>query len=132
MEREIVNKLSHARFEKAEECLASARALTNTADYRGAANRLYYAIFHAMRAVLAYNGVDMRNHGGIIGEFRRLYIKNNLLDKELSQTITDLFDIRTDSDYEDFFVISKEEILLQTSRAEAFLIAIKAYLDTLQ
>ena len=29
MEREIVKKLSHARFEKAEECLASARALTN-------------------------------------------------------------------------------------------------------
>jgi len=35
-------------------------------SYRSAANRAYYAIFHAMRAVLALDGVDMKHHSGII------------------------------------------------------------------
>ena len=39
--------------------------------YRSAANRAYYAIFHAMRAVLALDGVDMKHHSGIISEFRK-------------------------------------------------------------
>ena len=51
------------------------------------ANRSYYAVFAAMRAVLALQGFDSKKHSGIIAEFRREYIKSGLLPKELSQHV---------------------------------------------
>ena len=95
MAYEDLKNLSRIRFEKAEECLSAARDLIGTQNYRGAANRSYYAIFHAMRAVLAYDGIDMQHHSGIISEFRKRYLKTEILDRELSKTISALFDIRT-------------------------------------
>ena len=85
MKLEEAKALSCVRFEKAEECLSAARDLIATENYRGAANRSYYAIFHAMRAVLAYDGIDMRHHSGVISEFRKRYLKTEILDKELSK-----------------------------------------------
>ena len=32
-----------------------------------------------MRSVLAFDDIDMKHHSGIISEFRRLYIKTNVL-----------------------------------------------------
>ncbi len=130
MELKELNALSRVRFEKAEECLSAARDLIATENYRGAANRSYYAIFHAMRAVLAYDRIDMRHHSGVISEIRKRYLRTEILDKELSKTISDLFDTRTDCDYDDFFIVTRDEILIQAERAEAFLNAIREYLKT--
>lgn len=122
--------LSNARFEHAVDCLAAAKSLIDAESYKSAANRSYYAIFHAMRAVLAFDDIDMKHHSGIISEFRRLYIKTNIFDTRLSHIISVLFNIRTDSDYDDFFVISKEEVSEQIQNAEYFLNEIKEYLNT--
>lgn len=70
--------LSKVRLDRAEECFAEAESLFASEKYRGAANRLYYSIFHAMRAVLALDGIDMKHHSGVISEFRRRYIKTNI------------------------------------------------------
>ncbi len=120
--------LSNARFEHANECLDAAKSLLTSSNYKSAANRSYYAIFHAMRAVLAFDGIDMKHHSGIISEFRKLYIKTEIFDSKLSQIISVLFDIRTDSDYDDFFVISKSEVEEQIENAEYFLKEIEQFL----
>ena len=39
--------LAGYRFEQSLECLKSAKVLVGCGDYRGAANRSYYAFFHA-------------------------------------------------------------------------------------
>lgn len=122
--------LSMARSARAKDCLNSARVLLAADDYKGAANRSYYAVFHAMRSVLAFDEIDMKHHSGIVSEFRRLYIKTGVLDKSLSPIITVLFDIRQESDYDDFFVISKAEVEEQIANAEIFLNEIQKYLDT--
>ncbi len=110
--------------------LDAAKSLLVSSNYKSAANRSYYAIFHAMRAVLAFDGIDMKHHSGIISEFRRLYIKNEIFDSKLSQIISVLFNIRTDSDYDDFFVISKSEVEEQILNAEYFLKEIETFLST--
>ena len=74
MQYDEVKALSNVRFEHAKECLSTAHNVLELGDYKSAANRSYYAIFHAMRAVLAFDGIDMRHHSGIISEFRLLYI----------------------------------------------------------
>ena len=121
--------LSALRMEHARECLTGAEALLKVKDYRGAANRSYYAVFHAMRAVLALDGVDMKHHSGIISEFRRRYIKTELLDKGLSEVIQLQSEYRTSSDYDDFFVLSKEEVTEQVSSAGQFLSELEAFLN---
>lgn len=82
-----------------------------------------------MRAVLAFDEIDMKHHSGIISEFRRLYIKTGIFDTKLSQIISVLFDVRTDSDYDDFFIISKEEVAEQIKSAEFFLNEVSFYLS---
>ena len=98
--------------------------------YRSAANRAYYAIFHAMRAVLALDGVDMKHHSGIISEFRKRYIKTAIFDASLSGIISELSSVREGSDYNDFFVVSKAETIGQMQAAEEFLAEIQSYLGT--
>lgn len=121
--------LSAVRMEHAQECIHAAESLIDTGNYKSAANRSYYAIFHAMRAVLAFDGIDMKHHSGVISEFRRLYIKTGVFDTELSQIISLLFDVRTDSDYDDFYVVSKEETIEQYENAKHFLDVINKYLE---
>lgn len=121
--------LSNARYEHAVECLNAAKTLLESANFKSAANRSYYAVFHAMRAVLAYDGIDMKKHSGVSSEFRKLYIKTGVFDIRLSDIISVLFDIRTDSDYNDFFVISKDEVVEQVENAAFFLATVKEYLE---
>ena len=123
--------LSAVRYEHAKECLTAAQKLTQQNCYKDATNRSYYAIFHAMRAVLVFDGIDMKHHSGIISEFRRIYIKSGIFDVKMSEIISLLFDARTDSDYDDFYVVSKSEAQQQVENAEAFLQAIDSYLKTL-
>ena len=62
-----------------------------------------------MGAVLAFDEIDMKRHSGVISEFRRRYIKTEIFETRMSEIISVLFDVRTDSDYDDFFVISKAD-----------------------
>lgn len=120
--------ISAVRLEKSEECLTDAKLLLEKESYKSAANRSYYAAFHAMRAVLAYDGFDSKKHSGIIAEFRRLYIKTGIFESDMSDIIRGLFDLRTDSDYNDFFIASKADVAEQVENAEHFVEQIKAYL----
>lgn len=124
--------LSAIRLDHAEECLNSAKALLEIEDYKGAANRSYYAIYHSMRSVLALDGIDMKRHSGTISEFRRLYIATEIFDISLSRIISQLFDIRTSSDYDDFYVISKSEVENQVKNAETFVSEVRQYLSKLE
>lgn len=121
--------LSNVRFEHAKECLETAKNLIALNDYKTAANRSYYAVFHAMRSVLAFDGIDMKHHSGIISEFRKLYIKTGTFDIKLSSFITKLFNVRNNSDYDDFYIISKDKVLEQINMAEQFLDSIKIFLS---
>jgi len=120
--------LSRVRLEKAGENLAAASTLLASADYRIASTRTYYAVFHAMRAVLALDGIDMKHHSGVISEFRKRYLKTDLLDRNLSATISELYDLRTDCDYDDFFVISKQEANDALEKANEFVAAVELFL----
>lgn len=129
MQFEEKKALAGTRLEHAEECLSAAKSLLTSENYKSAANRSYYAVFHGMRSVLAFDGIDMKHHSGIISEFRRLYIKTGVFEVRLSEIISLLFDVRTESDYDDFFVISKAEVEEQIANAEYFLKAIRDYLN---
>lgn len=122
--------LAEYRIRQAEQCLNSAKILCQAEDYRGAANRSYYAIFHAMRSVLALESKDFAKHSGVSSYFRKEYIKSGIFPIEMSDYITSAFEARSDSDYDDFYVISKSEVDVQIENAEKFCQAVKDYLET--
>ena len=75
--------------------------------------------------------VEMRKHSGYISEFRKRYTKTGIFDKRLSDILTDAFEVRNESDYDDFFVIAKEDVRQQIEDAKLFLTAIEAYLGNM-
>lgn len=108
--------------------LSYADEILKNEDYKTVANRSYYAVFSAMRAVLALDSFDSKKHSGIIAEFRRRYLKTEILPKELSETIDSLVEIRQGSDYDDFYIVSKEEVTLQLKNARLFVTEVEKYL----
>ncbi len=128
MENEKI-ELSKYRIEQARQCIKSAKALVEIDDYKGAANRSYYAVFHAMRSVLALEGKDFSKHSGVSAYFRKEYIKTGIFDVELSGIISMTFEIRSNSDYDDFYVISVEEVSEQIENAIKFCDAVESYLE---
>ena len=121
--------LSDLRFEHAAECLRAADALFAAGDLKGAANRAYYAVFHAMRSVLALDEIDRKHHSAIIAEFRSRYVKTGAFDKTWSKLIQLLSEYRNGSDYNDFFIISRDEVSEQIDGAKGFLEAVRKFLD---
>jgi len=124
--------LCNYRIEKAEICLESAKLLKASGDYTSAANRSYYSIFHAIRAVMALDGEDRKKHSGVIAYFLENYIKNGLFDKEYSYIIKNAFQVRQESDYDDFCIISKEDVDEQIENARKLLDAVKSYVCKIQ
>ena len=120
--------ISKLRLDIAKERLSYADEILKIGDYKTVANRSYYAVFSAMRAVLALDSFDSKKHSGIIAEFRRRYLKNEILPKELSETIVSLVEIRQGSDYDDFYIVSKEEVTLQLKNARLFVTEVEKYL----
>ena len=106
------------RIERAREDLEAAHLLYDAGNYRIANNRAYYAIFHAMRAVLVFDDFDSSKHSGVIAEFRRRYIKESIFPIEISKMIGSAFTIRNASDYDDMFIASKSETEEQINNAE--------------
>jgi uncharacterized protein (UPF0332 family) len=69
---------------------------------------------------MAVENVDFKSHSAVISHFRKEYIKTKIFDTKMSDIIGDLFMVRNESDYEDFFVVSKAEVIEQIESAEYF------------
>lgn len=121
--------LCRYRLQKAEKCLSSAKLLMQSEDYCGEANRSYYSIFHSIRSLLALEGIDFSKHSGVMGYFQRNYVKTGIFEKEYSKILTEAFQVRSDSDYDDYYVISKEEVDVQIQNAQSFFTGIMKYVD---
>jgi uncharacterized protein (UPF0332 family) len=128
---EVLQTSVHIRMQKARECLRDAEMNIANNAYASAANRSYYCIFHAIRAVLITINYSAKTHSGNIGRFQRDFIKTGLFEKKYSSVIENSFTVRNKSDYQDFYIVSKDEVSAQVKNAQTFLEAVEAYLQTL-
>lgn len=120
---------SRYRLDRAKEDLNAAQLLFLNGEYRAANNRAYYSMFHAMRALLVFDNFDASKHSGVISEFRRRYIKEGLLPRELSKMVGAAFTIRNASDYDDMFIASKTDTDAQIKNAETVFKTIEEYIN---
>lgn len=123
-------ELSKYRLTQATDDLEGAEKNLDIGEFKIANNRAYFSIFHAMRALLALDGVDFKKHSGVISYFREHYIKTNIFDVEYSKIITKASLVRNKSDYEDFYIATKEEATMQIADAKEFLKAVQIYMNS--
>lgn len=93
----------------AEERLQSAKLLLDNRSYKDSIGRSYYAIFTSVRALLAMDGVDFSKHIGVISYFQKEYIKTGVFEVKYSKYISQAFQIRNNTDYADFYIVSRED-----------------------
>lgn len=123
-----MDDLVRYRLDNAKEKLESAKLLLDARHYKDSIGRSYYAIFTAVRAVLAKDRVDFSKHAGVIAYFQKEYIKTGIFDKQCSKYLQNAFQIRNNCDYNDFFLVSAQDAEEQYKRAEEMLKLISDYL----
>lgn len=123
-----MDNLMKYRLDNAKEKLESAKLLLDAGKYRDSIGRSYYAIFTAVRAVLANDKVDFSKHSGVIAYFQKEYIKTGIFDVKYSKYLQNAFQIRNSCDYDDFFIASKQDAEEQYNRASEFYEGIQNYL----
>ena len=72
-ERGNIGDLVRYRIETAKSDLLSANILLKEGEYRGANNRAYYAVYHAISAVHALDGKSYKRHKDILANFNKDY-----------------------------------------------------------
>ncbi len=121
-------ELSDYRLQQAEESLTVAKTCMNTEFYKDSINRSYYSVFYAIKAVLALGTVDFKRHKDVVAHFNKEYVATEKFPRELGRKIGNLKQIREESDYDDFYIASKEEAEDQIKTAELVLQNVKEYL----
>lgn len=115
------------RIKTAKGDLKAARILLAAEEYKGANNRAYYAIFHAINAIHALNGNAFKRHKDAIANFNRDYIKTEIFPRDLGRKIGEAEEIRHASDYDDFYIASREESERQVVVADEFIQQVEKY-----
>ncbi len=109
------------RLQTSKNTLKSAQILFAAEEYKGANNRAYYAIFHAINAIHALDGKAYKRHKDAIGNFNKEYVKTEIFSREIGRKIGEAEEIRHASDYDDFYVASREETERQIDVANEFI-----------
>lgn len=123
-------ELSDYRLHQAEESLEVAKNCCDKGFYKDSINRSYYSAFYSVKAVLAYGTIDFKRHKDVIGYFNKEYVATGVFPRELGQRLGTLKQYREKSDYDDFYIASKEIAIEQIETANLVLDKVKEHLQT--
>lgn len=115
------------RIETAKNDLKVAVILLSEKEYRAANNRAYYAIFHAISAIHALDGRTYKRHKDALANFNKEYIRMEIFPRIFGRKIMEAEEIRHASDYDDFYIATKEEAEEQIATANELIELIEAY-----
>ncbi len=99
------------RLQRSQETLSEVQTLIEHEFWNTSINRMYYAGFYAVSALLIKEGVETSSHSGVRQKFGELFVKTGLISRDLAKHYSDLFEKRSKGDYNDFFDFDKETVL---------------------
>ena len=129
MDNKAIEEVAKYRLEQSKENLEKAEALFNINKFKGANNRAYYSIFHAIKAILALEQTDFKKHSSVIAYFNKEYISKKIFSRELGKRVNEARFYREKSDYVDFYIVTKEECEMQIETAKIMIENAEKYLD---
>ena len=120
------------RLSRAQEAIDEAKLLFNTGHINSYVNRLYYACFYAVSALLLSQGISTSKHGYLRSLLHRDFVKEGSIPKELGKHFDLLFDSRQESDYADLVVFKAEEVADWLVQTETFVSHIEKLISSLE
>ena len=103
--------LVNLEYEKGKSFLVQAEKIAELGYWDMVANRLYYAVFHAVSALLIKNGHKVGTHKGVVLLFGQHYIKTGIFSINEGRLYSQLQTMREKADYVCTFQTSQEEIV---------------------
>ena len=114
------------RLERAEQTLKDAKILIQQESLNSAVNRLYYACYYAVHALLLKYEIKPKTHSGTKTIFYQTFIQTGIIKKEYSKLYSDLFDWRQEGDYADFIEFDKKTVDPLPEKVYSFINTIKS------
>lgn len=95
---------------KAHETFEEIEILRNAKKWNGAANRVYYSVFHAVNALFINDGIQSTRHKASHALFSLNYIKTGKLPSDYGRLYNNLQTLREKSDYNCFYQVTEQDI----------------------
>jgi len=118
------------RLLRAKETMSEVKGNMQMGYWRVVTNRLYYACYYAVSALLIQNNLTAHTHAGVISQLGLHFVKKGVISIEQGKLYRDLFEKRQSSDYNDWISISEQDILLLVEPAEKFIAEIENLIHT--
>lgn len=109
------------RLERAKNTLLDAKKYIGEATSESTVNRIYYAMFYAVNALLIAKGLSSSKHSGVRAFLNKEIISKGLIERDLGKFYSDMFDRRQKGDYKDFVKFEKEDVEEWLKKAEEFI-----------
>lgn len=120
--------LSKYRIQESKDSLIVAENCLNDGFYKDAINRSYYSAFYAIKAILALDIVDFKRHKDVVAYFNKEYVATGIFQREIGIRLGILKQLREKSDYDDFYIASKEKAEEQLETTKIILSSVEGYL----
>jgi len=106
-----IRELIEYRLKRAKDTLDDAHILAEKSKWNSTMNRLYYAAYYAVIALLIKSNYKTNTHNGVKSYFSEHFIKTNIISKDLGKIYSQLFTWRQKGDYDDLFDFEKEKVI---------------------
>ncbi|HKM13185.1 MAG TPA: HEPN domain-containing protein [Bacteroidales bacterium] len=117
------------RLERAIKTLEEAKYMRKGNFFNAAVNRLYYACYYAVTALLLARNIEANTHSGVKTMLSFHFVRTGLLSLEDGATFSNLFDKRHSSDYDDFTYCDAALVDYLIPRSEDFIKAIEKLIN---
>ena len=98
-------------IERAEKILSQVETLRANALWDILANRLYYALYHAVISLLIKNRIQVGTHKGAVVMFSREFVKTGIFSTEEGRVFSSLEQLRESGDYNCLIETTETEIV---------------------
>ncbi|HOM86290.1 MAG: HEPN domain-containing protein [Tenuifilaceae bacterium] len=110
MTREERLEYSKNRIETAYKTVDAAKLLAENGFWNSAINRLYYAVFYAVNALLVVKEIYPQSHSGMKSQYSLHFIKTGRMDIRYGKLLAQLYDWRQKGDYENMYDYDSESV----------------------
>ena len=108
------------RRARARGTLEDAKILLDSERLLSAVNRIYYAAFYEVTALLLTKGLSSAKHSGVRALFNQNFVKTKEVSIKSGQFYTKMFEFRQKSDYGDYTIFEKDKVTEWITTAEHF------------
>ena len=132
MTEEDRNTIVKYRIDRANDTLTEAIDMIGLKHWHGAANRLYYACYYAVSALLIKNKYIARTHNGVITLLGKHFVMEGIVSKEQNELYVKLLELRQDGDYDDWVVVTEDKVAPLVEPAKNFIEEIEKLIINIQ